>query len=87
MGTSNHVKNYKTVSFDLDSLQVNRQRAVGAVSDTINREMSENKERLQPTKSNNSFNRSANSVAFIENLNLSALNVRPVNSGVMCPSQ
>jgi hypothetical protein len=31
---------------------------------------------------NNSFNRSANSIAFIENLNLSALNARLVNSGV-----
>src|SRR5215212_7760810 len=32
--------------------------------------------------SNNSLNRSANSVAFIENLNLLALRARPVNSGV-----
>jgi hypothetical protein len=31
---------------------------------------------------NNSFNRSANSIAFIDNLNLLALNARPVNSGV-----
>jgi hypothetical protein len=31
---------------------------------------------------NNSFNRSANKVDFIENLNLLALNARPVNSGV-----
>jgi hypothetical protein len=31
---------------------------------------------------NNSLNRSANSVAFIENLNLSALCTRPVNSSV-----
>jgi hypothetical protein len=33
---------------------------------------------------NNSFNRSANSAAFIVNLNLSASNARPVNSGVRC---
>ncbi len=32
---------------------------------------------------NNSFNRSANSVAFIENWYLSALCARPVNSSVM----
>jgi hypothetical protein len=35
--------------------------------------------RAQP---NNSFNRSAISVAFIENLNLLMLYARPVNSGV-----
>src|SRR5205085_10760441 len=35
------------------------------------------------TKPNNSFNRSADSAALIENLNLSALIARPVNSGVM----
>jgi hypothetical protein len=33
-------------------------------------------------RSNNSFNRSANSAALIENLNRSALCARPVNSGV-----
>jgi hypothetical protein len=31
---------------------------------------------------NNSFNRSANSVAFTDNLNLLTLTTRPVNSGV-----
>jgi hypothetical protein len=31
---------------------------------------------------NNSLNRSAHSIAFIENLNLSVLCARPVNSGV-----
>ena len=36
--------------------------------------------RAQP---NNSFNRSANSIAFIENLSVAALFPRPVNSSVM----
>ena len=31
---------------------------------------------------NNSFNRSASSIAFIVNLSVLALNARPVNSGV-----
>ncbi len=39
----------------------------------------------QELQHNNSFNRSANSGAFIENLNLSALCARPVNSSVMSP--
>jgi uncharacterized damage-inducible protein DinB len=34
------------------------------------------------TPPSNSFNRSANSIAFIENLNLSVLNARPINSSV-----
>ena len=34
------------------------------------------------TAHNNSFNRSASNVAFIENLNLLAASARPVNSSV-----
>jgi hypothetical protein len=36
-------------------------------------------------RSNNSFNASGNSAAFIENLNVTADASRPVNSGVMSP--
>ena len=38
--------------------------------------------RLRQVPPNNSFNRSANSAAFIENLSISALCARSVNSGV-----
>jgi hypothetical protein len=44
---------------------MNRQTALGMSNDTINGEGTGGEERLRRTKSNNSFNRSANSAAFI----------------------
>jgi hypothetical protein len=64
---------------------MNRQTAMGRLNDTISGEGSGEEERQRRTKSNNSLNRSANSVAFIENLSVMALCARPVNSSVMSP--
>jgi hypothetical protein len=52
---------------------MNRQAAVGTSDDTISREGSGNEEWQRRTKSNNSFDRSANSAAFIVNLRVSAI--------------
>jgi hypothetical protein len=62
---------------------MNRHAALGALNGKINDEGSGEEERSRRTKSNNSFDRSANSAAFIrETWMLDALNARPVNSGV-----
>jgi hypothetical protein len=62
---------------------MNRHAAVGILDDRISREGSGNQECQRRTKSNNSFDRSANSAAFIRKTRmLDALNARPVNSSV-----
>jgi TonB family protein len=62
--------------------EMNRHAATGALGDRIERGRSGNAEWQRPTKSNNSFNPTGNSGAFIEKLDGFGVVVRRVNSGV-----